>query len=178
MKKISCYSLVAIILLCTTMDIMAQKSTMLAKLDIIVPHMETIGNPDDFKELRRNDVSIRAQRNFMREYKNVSDAKWVISGNGLLAAYFTDAGIASRRYYNRKGIFEYMIRYYQEDKLNRSVRHLVKSKYYDFSISQVTEVTRNGNVAYLIDIEDKSSWKTIKLLDNEIEVVDELLKSE
>jgi hypothetical protein len=177
MKKVTCCSLVAVFFTFATMDILAQKSTMLAKLDIIIPHMERFSNTNDLKELRRNDVSIRAQRNFMKQYKNVADARWVISGNGLLAAYFTEAGITCRRYYNRKGVYEYMIRYYKEDKLHRSIRHLVRSQYYDFTISQVTEVSRSGNVAYFIDLEDKVSWKTIRVFDNEMEVVDEFLKS-
>jgi hypothetical protein len=178
MKKIFACNVGALFLALISIDLPAQKSTMLAKLDIIVPHMETFRDASGLKELRRNDVNIRAQRDFMKEYKNVSNAKWVISGNGLLAAYFTDAGIATRRYYNRKGIYEYMIRYYQEDKLPTSVRHLVKSEYYDFSISQITEVCRNGNIAYLIDIEDQSSWKTIKVFDNDMEVVEEFSKSQ
>jgi len=178
MKKIFFYSTVAAFFTLTTTDIPAQKSTVLAKLDILIPHMERMSSADGLKELRRNEVNLKAQRNFMREYKAVSDARWVISGNGLLAAYFTDAGIATRRYYNKKGVYEYMIRYYNEDKLHHNIRHLVKSKYYDFSIFQVTEVCRNGNTAFLVDIEDIDSWKTIKVLDNEIEVVDEFAKAD
>ena len=42
----------------------------------------------------------------------------------------------------------------------------------------MTEVCRNGSVAFLIEIHDKDSWKTIKVVDNEIEVVDEFPKSD
>ena len=177
MNRLTPYSLMASVLIFTSMHIVAQKSDVLAKLDVIVPFMERISAANDLKELRRNDVSIRAQRNFLKEYKNVTDARWVISGNGLLAAYFTDEGIVTRRYYNRKGVYEYMIRYYNEDKLPQRVRHLVRSEYYDFSIFQVTEVSVDGNIAYIIDIEDKASWKAIKVLDNEMEVVNEFSKA-
>lgn len=179
MKKIFFYGTVAMFFALTMANILfAQKSTVLAKLDVIIPHMEKISGAGELKELRRNEINVRAQRNFMREYKNVSDARWGISGNGLLAAHFTDAGIVTRRYYNKKGVYEYMIRYYKEDKLHRNIRHLVKSKYYDFNIFQVTEVCRNGNIAILIDIQDKDSWKTIRVFDNEMEVVDEFSKSD
>lgn len=159
-------------------NMQAQKSSVIAKLDIVIPEMKTIRGTDDITELRKNEINIKAQRNFMKEYKNVSDARWVISGNGLLAAYFTNAGITTRRYYSKKGVYEYMLRYYNEDKLHHNIRHLVKTKYYDFNIFHVTEVCRNGSVAFLIEIHDKDSWKTIKVVDNEIEVVDEFAKSD
>ncbi|HET9279782.1 MAG TPA: hypothetical protein VFN95_16415, partial [Flavitalea sp.] len=148
----------------------------ITKLDIIIPEMKTIRGADNNTELRKNEINIRAQRNFMKEYKNVPDARWFISGNGLLSVHFTSAGITTRRYYSKKGIYEYMLRYYNEEKLHHNIRHLVKSEYYDFNIFHVTEVCRNGSVAFLIEIHDKDSWKTIKVLDNEMEVVDEFAK--
>src|SRR5687767_13132125 len=87
--------------------LLAQKSTVFAKLNIIIPHMEAMHTTGDIKELRRNEINVKAQRNFMREYKNVSDVRWMISGNGLLAAYFKNAGVTIRRYYNKKGVYEY-----------------------------------------------------------------------
>ena len=179
MKKVLFCRIVAVLLtLDLTNNMHAQKSLVITKLDIIIPEMKTIPGNDKITELRKNEVNIKAQRNFMKEYKMVSDARWVISGNGLLAAYFTSAGITTRRYYSKKGVYEYMLRYYNEDKLNHNIRHLVKSKYYDFNIFHVTEVCRNGDVTFLIEIHDKHSWKTIKVVANEIEVVDEFAKSD
>ena len=69
-----------------------------------------------------------------------------------------------------------MIRYYKEDRLPNNVRHLVKSRYYDFDIYQVTEVTRNGTMAYVIKLEDEKHWKTIKVVEDELQELDELSK--
>jgi hypothetical protein len=154
----------------------AQKSSALTKLNVTIPEIKTISGAHEKTELRKNEINIRAQRNFMKEYKNVSDARWVIAANGLLAVYFTSAGITTRRYYSKEGIYVYMLRYYNEDKLHHNIRHLVKSTYYDFNIFHVTEVCKNGSVAFLIEIHDKKSWKTIKVEDNEMEVVDEFAK--
>lgn len=184
MKKTLFYCAAVLFFAITMTNIMhAQNSTSIAKLTVkITP--ENIFLPERFsgsvetKELRKNEINIKAQRDFIKEYKNATDARWYISGNGLLVAYFTKAGIMTRRYYNKKGIYEYMIRYYNEDGLHHDIRHLVKSKYYDFSIFQVIEVCRNGNIAFMIEIQDKDSWKTIKVVDNEMEVVDEMQKSD
>ena len=127
--------------------------------------------------LLRNEINAKAVRNFTKEYKNVSDAKWFYSVNGLFVAYFTSENIQSSVFYNKKGDYEFMIRHYNEEKLPREVRHLVKSNYYDFNIYHVTEISRNGIIAYGIKLEDKISWKTIKVIDGEMEVIDEYLKS-
>ncbi|MGZ8541331.1 MAG: hypothetical protein ACXWV6_11820, partial [Chitinophagaceae bacterium] len=98
------------------------------------------------------------------------------SSNGLFVVYFTSEDIKSFVYYNNKGVFEFMIRYYNEEKLPADVRHLVKSNYYDFSIYHVTEVTRNNKIAYAVKMEDKTLWKTVKVVDGEMELMEEYSK--
>jgi hypothetical protein len=161
----------------------SQNSTSIAKLNFyenpenrFLPKEKTPAGFMEIKELRTNEINIRAKRDFISKFEDVSDDRWCISGNGLLAVHFTTEGITTRRYYNKKGICEYMIRYYSEEKLPRDVRHLIKSHYYDFDIFQVTEVNRNGKISYLAKIHDKDSWKTIKVVDKEMEVADEYLK--
>jgi hypothetical protein len=70
-----------------------------------------------------------------------------------------------------------MIRYYGEDKLPSPIRHTVKSNYYDFSIFNVTEVSKGEKIVYLVKIEDKTCWKTLMVTDGEMETIEEYLKS-
>lgn len=123
-----------------------------------------------------NEVSSKALRDFKRNHKNIAEVKWFQSSTGFIAVFVTDGGIKSFNYYDDNGGFEYMLRYYKEEKLPKDVRHLVKSRYYDFDIYQVTEVTRNDKQAYVIKLQDKDHWKTIKVADNEIQILDEFLK--
>lgn len=177
MKKVSFCRIIAVLLILAMMNNMhAQESSVFTKPDILTPEMKTISGTDDKTELRKNEINIRAQRDFLAQYKSVSDTRWVVSGNGLLAVYFTCEGITTRRYYSKKGIYEYMLRYYNEDKLHHNIRHLVKSTYYDFNIFHVTEVCKRGSIVFLIEIHDKNSWKTIKVEDNEMEVVNEFVR--
>ena len=125
-----------------------------------------------------NGINLNAIRNFIREYKNVSNAKWFESSNGFFVAYFVRDDIRTWVFYNKKGDFERMIRAYNEEKLPADVRHLVKSTYYDFSIYFVTEITTNMQTGYHVKMADKTSWKTIKVVDGEMEVTEEYVKSE
>lgn len=125
-----------------------------------------------------NGINVNAIRNFIREYKNVSNAKWFESSNGFFVAYFVRDDIRTWVFYNKKGDFERMIRAYNEEKLPADVRHLVKSTYYDFSIYFVTEITTNMQTGYHVKMADKTSWKTIKVVDGEMEVTEEYVKSD
>ena len=70
-----------------------------------------------------------------------------------------------------------MLRYYQEEKLPHEIRGLVKSTYYDYDIYLITEVNRNEKIAYVVKMEDKTSWKTVKVVDGEMEVLEDYTKS-
>ena len=126
----------------------------------------------------RNEINTKAVRNFIRDFKNVSNAVWYKSANGLTVAYFATDKIRTWVFYNDNGDHEYTLRHYGEGELPSDVRHTVKSKYYDFSIYHVSEITRNEKIAYTIHLEDKKSWKTVRVMDGELELIQELNKSQ
>jgi len=123
------------------------------------------------------EINAKVVRNFAKDYKKATDVKWIKTSEGLYAAYFVNDAVQNLVCYNKKGNFECQLRYYQEDKLPREIRGLVKGAYYDFSIYLVTEVHRNGKIAYVIKMEDKTSWKTVKVVDGEMEVTEDFRKS-
>jgi len=124
----------------------------------------------------RNEISSKAVRNFMQDYKTVTDARWSELAHGYSVVNFTVDNIKTRMVYDKRGHCENIVRYYFEDKLPPAVRHLVKSTYYDFTIYHIIEPTINGVTSYLIQMEDSTTWKTIKVVDGEMEVVEELVK--
>jgi hypothetical protein len=139
--------------------------------------LEELNAPKDSASLFLNEISTKAVRNFTRDYKNVSDAKWVVTGNSF-SVLFTNDGVHTRILYNKKGDRVWTIRDYTENKLPQDIRHLVKSTYYDFDIYCINEITANGTTCYIIKIQDKTSLKTIKVADDEMFVMKEYKKSE
>ncbi len=124
----------------------------------------------------RNEISSNAVRNFMQDYKGVTDAKWSKLANGYSAVNFTVDSITTRIVYDRAGHCENIVRYYFENRLPPAVRHLVRSTYYDFNIYHIIEPTLNGVTSYLVKMEGKTTWKTVKVVDGEMEEVEEYLK--
>lgn len=85
-------------------------------------------------------------------------------------------GIQNRITYSKKGSFVSNLRYYYQDSLPKDVRHLVRSTWYDYAIAYVVEVTYSEKTAYVITLEDKTSWKKIKVVDGEMEVMEQFIK--
>jgi hypothetical protein len=112
----------------------------------------------------------------MKDYKYVTTAKWSKLSNGDCSVNFTVDSITTKIVYDRAGHCENVVRYYFENRLPPEVRHVVKSNYYDFNIYHIIEPTINGITSYLIKLEGKSTWKTVKVVDGEMEEVEEYLK--
>ena len=124
-----------------------------------------------------NDLSVvntKAEMNFTKTYKNAMDIMWYPLNDKRSMVRFFDNGIQTKIFYNRKGSQEDMIRYYTEDKLPNEVRHAVRATYYDFHIFLVIEVTVGNQIAYLVKIDDKTCTKTIRVMNGEMDLIEEM----
>jgi len=123
-----------------------------------------------------NNISIKAVRDFVTSFKHSTDVKWTGLADGFRVHFYSD-DVQTRIFYDQKGNRQAMIRYYNENKLPRDVRHLVRSNYYDYSIFNITEVSKNDKTVYFVRIQDKSGWKTIRVADGEMETTEDNLKN-
>src|SRR6478735_8603465 len=71
-----------------------------------------------------NEIHARAVRGFLKDYEDVSNAKWYKYKKGYVAVFDKDS-ITTRLYYNKRGDFEVQLRYFNENKLPVEVRDLV-----------------------------------------------------
>jgi hypothetical protein len=136
---------------------------------------------DNVKSLQKgngyvNNISIKAARDFAARYPDVEDARWFIAKNGFIVRFELDS-IDSRSAYNLRGAWVYTIKVYPEKKLARSIRHLVKSTYYDYTITQIEEIDRpNEHKVYIVHMYDSTTWKNVQVREGEMRVVEEFRK--
>ena len=123
-----------------------------------------------------NEINSKVMRSFFTRYWNATNANWVTYSGGYVA-YFTMDGVSHRAYYTRTGEEEYTIRQYAEKDMPADIRHMVRSAYYDYSIILVSEITSRGKTRFEIKLEDKTSFKEVKIDDNGMEVTKEFRKS-
>ena len=168
-KQFSFYKLgiIPLIILCCSVN--AQTKSLNANLNS--PSSKEVALDDNTKEsdLKNNSVmSAKALKNFSKTFKDADNASWEETGDGFKAE-FTKEDIKTNVYFDRKGRWVANVRNYQEDKLPKEIRHRVKSVYYDYNIFYVQEITVGEKMAYLVKIEDKSSVKTIRIADGEMD---------
>jgi hypothetical protein len=117
-----------------------------------------------------NEINSRAVRGFMKDHDDIYNVKWYKYKKGYVATFDKDS-ILTRLYYNKRGDFEVELRYFYENRLLPDIRNLVKSRYYDYSIFQVIEVSGYGKTFHQIKIRDRNYFKVINIINGEIEVV-------
>jgi len=122
-------------------------------------------------------VNTRAVRNFVKSYESAVDPEWVALKEGGWQCNFIVDGIRSRAFYTKKGNWLGTLASYNENKLSRDVRAIVKSTYYDYTITYIDEITVPGeSKIYLVQIQDDKALKVLRISDNDMETMRELVK--
>ena len=107
---------------------------------------------------------------FNTKFTNATNIVWATIGKNMPYVYFETPGKKHRAAFNKKGTLLYTISYYHEAQLPSDVLFQVKDTYFGKSIFCVTEVNVNDKTAYLIILEDKTSWLHIKIVGEEMVV--------
>jgi len=130
-----------------------------------------------FEETKAGNFNIKAVRDFVKTFKTVSSNKWFLAADGSSTSTFSSKGIETTVAYNRYGIRQYIIRIYKENNLLFDIRDMVKSQYYDATITLVKEVETDKDLIFFVHLHDKDSWKIVRVVDGEMKLVENLAKS-
>lgn len=112
---------------------------------------------------------MRAAREFSKRHGEGRNETWYKLPAGYLAE-FKEGSIQDKAVFDRTGGWLYSIREYSEKELPGEVRGLVKSTYYDFSITWVKEVSQYQALTYVVHIENAKEWKDLLVQDGEMVV--------
>jgi hypothetical protein len=115
-------------------------------------------------------AATRATRDFWDRVGDQNTAQWYKLSNGYMAEYYQGATQA-HYVYDQKGNFVYSMLTYTAKELPTTVRHLVRSNYYDFTIGWVKEINEAQTTAYVVHLEDSASWKDVVVQEGEIRVL-------
>jgi hypothetical protein len=119
-----------------------------------------------------SDISAKAIRHFNEAFAGVTGVRWSIVISGYMAQFSID-GVVTRDFYDTKGNWRHTIKYYDGKKLATGIRSLVRSVYYDYAILSVQEIKLSDKIVYLVNIEGDKKGKTIRVCDDEMEVLND-----
>jgi hypothetical protein len=122
-------------------------------------------------------VNKKALKDFQTRFNQVSGAQWFTIADGFISYFKSEDDISDRVFYNKKGNWTFTVKSYNEGKLPRDIRAIVKSSYYDYTITMVEEVEGIDNLVYIIHMSDKTSIKNLRVTkDGEMDVLEEFTK--
>jgi hypothetical protein len=121
-------------------------------------------------------INSKAIKDFQERYNNIKNPMWFSDKNGF-ESYFVQNGFGNKVFYSKNGRWLYSLILHTEQELPANVRASIKSIYYDFAITLVEEVQTNYGFIYVVNLEDKSNIKIIKVNDlGEIDILLEIIK--
>jgi hypothetical protein len=144
-----------------------------------VRNLAILSNPDikGAYLLNRNEVSIRAVRDFLDRFEMIKTALWFSIPEGGMEAYFVQDGFGDRVIYDKNGRWKYSLITYGENKFARDLRAIVKSVYFDFNILLVQELNCVTGTEYIVFLEDRSIIRIVKLnREKEMEFIQDIEK--
>ncbi|WP_207511411.1 hypothetical protein [Longitalea luteola] len=125
-----------------------------------------------------NRVPIKVMRDFLKRSPSANDANWMEVETGFVAKYIDKKNNFCRTVYNSRGSYVYTVKQYAERNLPREVRGIVKSQYYDYTITLVEEVHQPLKpLVYIVHLEDATSFKHVQVSEGEMEVTKEYKKT-
>ena len=182
MKKLSSVAFASLLaLFCFNGNLQAQSSSS----DQITFEKESFGksvsNMSDADKLALENIKLasgKAYQDFTTRFKGATNINVSEASNAIFISCSTD-GDFNRITYNRKGRWQHTVRTYDNQKLPENIREQVEYVYPRFAIfGGVIEVHASNKVAYLVTVEDKKSWKRIRVVDGEMDIYEEYKKSQ
>ena len=86
-------------------------------------------------------------------------------------------GRESTTAYDKKGKWVYTIQTYSTDNLDKSIIDKVKAHYESYGVTGIQKIEQPGsNAVYIVYLENKNSIKTVRLVNDEVELVSEYVK--
>ncbi len=118
-----------------------------------------------------------ALKDFAKSFKSPANTTWYDDGEGGFLAYFKDSTTYTRVDYNKKGNWVYTLAFYSENELPSNISADVKIAFPGFAINSVQEIHIRNLSAYLIHVEDKNGYKTLRYTDEGgVEEIEDLRK--
>jgi hypothetical protein len=119
----------------------------------------------------------RAQANFKENYAWVENATWTNAPDQSINCVFQQGKTANRVFYDKRGYWQFTLISYQPSVLAKKVKELVLDNFHGYKITYVNEIRSDSEVpVYMINIEDGNNIKVIRVIGDDIEVTQDIIK--
>jgi hypothetical protein len=109
----------------------------------------------------------KAFKDFTKSNLSAADVTWFKTLDGFIA-HFSTPEEDTRVAYNKRGVWQYNLFAYMEDRIPSNIRAVVKQQYYDYKILVCFAYEINRGPVYIIKMEDNKTLKTLTIVNDEM----------
>ncbi len=121
----------------------------------------------------------RAQAHFKENYAWVDNASWGNMTDKSIYCVFQQGKTSNRVFYDKHGYWLFTMISYQPSVLAKKVKELVSDNFHGYKITYVNEIRSDSELpVYMINIEDGNNIKVIKVAGDDIEVTQDIIKTQ
>jgi hypothetical protein len=136
---------------------------------------KTYAPRNKFEVQFRSDIPIRAFRNLIKHYNDVSNLHWYNTENGFFAQ-FDASGVQTRAEFDEQGFWRETITNFTEDQTPEDIKKLVKEAYNNFNIIVAHKIETNAASVFIVKIENETQLKTLEIKNGVMELTGDYVK--
>lgn len=119
----------------------------------------------------------KLHKNFTRMFKNAANINITNNDKTTLIACNVK-GINTHALFSNKGKWIHTVRFYGPEDLPIDVKRLVDTEFPHYSQLRATEVNTPVGIAYLVDMETKNHYQTVRVVDNNWDIYQQFRKQQ
>lgn len=120
-------------------------------------------------------VNKRVSAYFGKNFKNAENISWEEADENLIAT-FKRGGITTKSLFNKNGRLVYTIDFFPEEMLPNSVEKMAKRNYRKYVIISSSKISEANRQIWVIKLESKKDFATVRIEDGEMEEVENFQK--
>ena len=120
-------------------------------------------------------AELKSFKVFSRDFKVDRYVKWSFDPK-IFTATFTKDNIRTNVVYNSKGTWLRTEKTYYENEMDSATRSIVKSKYFDDSITKVREIKEGKTTCYFIYLENASTCRIVTVVNSYMNIYEQYRK--
>jgi len=123
------------------------------------------------------DINMKVKRAFIKLFGEEREQNWSIAGQNFLNRFHVN-GVLTNALFSKNGQLIYTITYGTEKNLPAAIRKIVKSEYFDYSITAATEIEEDKRDIWVVQLQNDIEVIAVRIENREMEQVQQFYKSE
>ena len=140
---------------------------------------EVTNNARMVRAIKLERLNKKVMQEFASRFKDqdIQNEQWSYVNGGVMVTY-SECGHQETMTFNEKGKWLFTISYLEEQELPERTRLLIKSGFKNYQIFGIEAITSPSANVFLAHIQNANSWKILRINGENVEIDQELTKSE